>query len=311
MTRSLLRSEISNGQAGIRQTADVLSRLAINASADLGVIQVARQVISSVPENDVQGELSALQQYVRSNVRYTGDPAGIPGYPDSGAELVTDPRYLLRDIEQGGMGYGDCDDMCALLAALALSVGHDVRFVTRSNDATGPHTHIFLEAYDRNSDSWWGLDPIVRSSFEDSFRGRLVPGAQQSERFPAMRGMGMITFRDPGLAYTNPAIPTASSVRTASYRGVSGVFDSLVGALPGLIETGADVYMGLEQMKAQEGIAKAQLEQQRAELEYQKQLLAATSAGGGGGALGGFQIDQKTLLIGAAALAAIFFMRKR
>ncbi len=70
--------------------------------------------------DDVDGMVSNLTQFVRSKMRYVEDPVGY--------ELVTAPDVLLADILQNGFATGDCDDHVLLLNTLLMSVGVPTNF---------------------------------------------------------------------------------------------------------------------------------------------------------------------------------------
>lgn len=74
-------------------------------------VEVLRQ--RGVPQRDYAGQAAALLDFVQQSIYYVNEPD----------ELLQSPRATLE------LGYGDCDDMAVLLAALCESVGLSTRFV--------------------------------------------------------------------------------------------------------------------------------------------------------------------------------------
>jgi len=83
-----------------------------------------------IREKDWPGESRALFDYVRHNVRYTGDIRGIDTFQSA-------IRTLL-------WAAGDCDDMAILLAALLLSIGHLPELVVIRTTNSRDWNHIYV-----------------------------------------------------------------------------------------------------------------------------------------------------------------------
>jgi transglutaminase-like putative cysteine protease len=79
------------------------------------------------------GEVCALFDFVKRNIRYTRDIFRV--------ELLHSARRMLERRA------GDCDDMTILLGAMLLSTGHPVRLVLAGFRPDKPHvyTHIYPE----------------------------------------------------------------------------------------------------------------------------------------------------------------------
>lgn len=89
-------------------------------------------------------EIRTLFDYVQSNIRYTLDINGV--------ETLQTPEVTLS------LGYGDCDDMCVLLASMLESIGHPTRF--RAIGFTpNEYEHVFVETQIGGSGQWMALDP--------------------------------------------------------------------------------------------------------------------------------------------------------
>lgn len=100
-----------------------------------------------VGERDWKGEVVALFDYVRENVRYTLDIAEV--------ELFQRPERTLE------LGIGDCDDETMLLAALLRNVGYPVALKAiglRGNDYY-QHVYLIVGIPPENPSTWMALDP--------------------------------------------------------------------------------------------------------------------------------------------------------
>lgn len=136
---------LSSGQAGTAETLKIMVDLARKYRRDPGIIQLARDLVHSLPQYDRMGELQVLHAFVRDAIRYTNDPEGM--------ELVQTPRATLE------MRTGDCDDKATLLATLLSSIGRRSRFVAIGFTALGPYTHVLVEALQKDR-GWMPLETI-------------------------------------------------------------------------------------------------------------------------------------------------------
>jgi transglutaminase-like putative cysteine protease len=101
-----------------------------------------------VPPKDRVGEVTALFEWVRRNIRYTRDIFR--------TELLHSARRMLE------LRAGDCDDMTILLGALLRSTGYPVRLALVGFRRDRPHaySHIYPEVFVRGR--WIPLDATVR-----------------------------------------------------------------------------------------------------------------------------------------------------
>lgn len=137
---------IPEGNAGIAATLDFMVRLTKEYRTNLGIRTLAEQIVASVPGKDYYGELSAVQEWVRSNVRYTQDVYEV--------ETVKNP--LLTATSHAG----DCDDMALLAGTLINTLGHAVRYVAIGNTEPGMYEHVYTEAKVNGGDRgrWIGVE---------------------------------------------------------------------------------------------------------------------------------------------------------
>ena len=137
------------GDAGTLETARIIARLVREGSRDFYVRQKAIAIFRAcgVRPKDRLGEVSALFEWVRRNVRYTRDIWQV--------ETLHTARRLLE------LRAGDCDDMTILLGAMLMSTGHPVRLVLAGYHPAKPHgySHIYPEVNVRGR--WIALDSTL------------------------------------------------------------------------------------------------------------------------------------------------------
>jgi hypothetical protein len=139
---------------GIPGTIRTLAAMAAAVRGDVGpdycgyrseqIRRAAIRICMGIRGHDSQGELGALFEFVRDQVRYRADPWD--------TERVQDPCQTLL------LESGDCDDKCVLLAALVASLGYLPRFVVQSQDRQF-FDHVYLEV--ERSGQWVALDPTA------------------------------------------------------------------------------------------------------------------------------------------------------
>lgn len=121
---------------------------------DPNIIRIAAGVLSRkkkgrwlVPERDWRGEVVALFNYVRQNVRYTRDTDGI--------EVFRRPGRTLE------LGIGDCDDLSILLGALLAAVGYPIiiRVIALKPSTVFQHVYLMAGLPPHKPTTWMALDP--------------------------------------------------------------------------------------------------------------------------------------------------------
>ena len=123
-------SYLPEGAAGIRATLKMMVRL-VKAGRTAPPIREAAANISEGTSATYTGEVNALFEFVRDDIRYLGDVNGI--------ETLQTPEYTL------GNRFGDCDDKSVLLATLLESIGHPCRFVAVGYTSPGVFEHVWTE----------------------------------------------------------------------------------------------------------------------------------------------------------------------
>lgn len=101
-----------------------------NAAVDL----VTRGFLNGagLQQKDFVGEARRIHAFVRDQIRYVHDTAGV--------ELLHEPATILQ------IGAGDCDDKAILTAALLLSIGHNVRFKAVAFEPNA-YSHVWVQDY--------------------------------------------------------------------------------------------------------------------------------------------------------------------
>lgn len=140
---------VPKGNRGTLATAKIIGRIIQDSAKDFYVRQKAIEIFRAyrVPAKDRMGEVCALFDFVKRNIRYTRDIFRV--------ELLHSARRMLE------LRAGDCDDMTILLGALLLSTGHPVRLVLAGFKRHRPHaySHIYPEVNVRGR--WLAIDATV------------------------------------------------------------------------------------------------------------------------------------------------------
>ncbi len=140
---------VPSGRVGTLRTAELIVKLIRAGARDFCVRQTAITIFRAydVRSKDRLGEVWALFDWVRRNIRYTRDIFQV--------ELLHSARRMLQ------LRAGDCDDMTILLGAMLLSTGHPVRVVLAGYRRDRPHvyTHVYPQAKVRGR--WISLDATM------------------------------------------------------------------------------------------------------------------------------------------------------
>lgn len=119
-----------------------MRRLLIDAKRnDPRIRTIASDIVRNVPGKNWRGEICAIYDWVKEQIRYQLDPFE--------QELVQTPyQTMVR-------GYGDCDDQALLTASLLDSLGHPTRFKA-VGFAPGVLSHVYTET--ECGGEWLALD---------------------------------------------------------------------------------------------------------------------------------------------------------
>lgn len=123
---------IRSGDAGVTDTLKLMAQIARQYKVHPLIRQTAARI--SAANCDGRDELcvaGALQNWVRSNIRYTQDVLNV--------ETLQSPDYTLQE------GYGDCDDQSMLVASLLLAVSIPAGYCAVGTNGE-PFSHVFAVA---------------------------------------------------------------------------------------------------------------------------------------------------------------------
>jgi transglutaminase-like putative cysteine protease len=132
---------------------------------DPRVRQAALSLLSSRVNND-PGNIRVLHRWVVNHMTYMADP--------DGAELVQTPLVLLRQIENKGRAYGDCDDHVVLLGSMLVSIGVPARVAGVKLGNSPVFNHVVVEV--PVNGSWKVLDPCAKNTATPLYGERLIAG---------------------------------------------------------------------------------------------------------------------------------------
>jgi Transglutaminase-like superfamily len=140
---------VPRGTKGTLVTAGIIARLVEDGARDFYVRQKAIEIFRAYgvrPKNRF-GEVGALFDFVKRNIRYTRDIFRV--------ELLHSARRMLE------LRAGDCDDMTILLGSMLISTGHPVRLVLAGFRRNKPHvySHIYPEV--NVNGRWLAVDATV------------------------------------------------------------------------------------------------------------------------------------------------------
>src|SRR5215471_15054758 len=142
--------QVPKGTRGTLVTARLIAQLVREGAKDFYVRQKAIEIFRAyqIRPKDRFGEVCALFDWVRRNIRYTRDIFQV--------ELLHTARRML-DLKAG-----DCDDMTILLGAMLMSTGHPVRLALVGFRPDRPHSysHIYPEVNVRGR--WIAIDATAQ-----------------------------------------------------------------------------------------------------------------------------------------------------
>jgi len=114
------------------------------------VRKLAAEAVRGVPARDWFGEVKAIWDFVRRNVRYTLDTYG--------RDFFQRARRTLQ------LGIGDCDDQVILMGSMLQAIGHPVLIKVIDTVGGEPgfnHVYLLTGIPPQNPVQWVPLDPTV------------------------------------------------------------------------------------------------------------------------------------------------------
>lgn len=127
------------GDAGVRQTLEVMAGLVDHAVNEPAIVTFARHVAASAAIRDQYRQAVAIRSWLASVWRYVDDP--------NDRELLRDPAAMLQDYTNYSVIYGDCDEAAVMGAALGKAVGMSAELVALGfvTDPTARYQHVFAQ----------------------------------------------------------------------------------------------------------------------------------------------------------------------
>lgn len=150
---------IQEGPAGTRQTLLLMAGLVQKFKKNLKIRQLSLSLVQALQGKDWLGEIEALFEFVRQNIRYVQDINDV--------ETLQWPTATLK------LQAGDCDDMAVLLATMLETIGYVTRFVAIGFQF-GNFDHVYIEALVPDLEEWVPLDPTENEEIGWSATGYVV-----------------------------------------------------------------------------------------------------------------------------------------
>jgi len=151
--RSVLPDGIAGVDATVKKIVDMAHGNYGSKSAKVRALAIDILRSASIPDKDYYGEIVAIHNWVRDNIRYVHDPVG--------QETLSYPEETLFNSRAG-----DCDDMVITEIALLGSIGVEAYPVVVGM-APNHYSHVYLYAKvpggsGRNAGKTLPLDPIMK-----------------------------------------------------------------------------------------------------------------------------------------------------
>lgn len=143
---------------GAKQTVAFIRRAALESQDHFSVRLLAEEIVSNLGSKDYLSEILGIYNFVLSNTRYANDPRTV--------ELVRAPWLIIKELAAGKTPSIDCDDLVALIAALLLSLGRQVRIVVLAfrhayHKGERQYSHVVLQVKEPKTGAWIILDPVA------------------------------------------------------------------------------------------------------------------------------------------------------
>lgn len=144
--------EIADDDQGIAETVAYMNGLAVGdqGSGSPLIQQAAQMITAACAAADQECQRNAIFDWVKANIKFQNEEG----------ELLQTPLSTMYDFR-----YGDCDDHSLLIAALLMSLGHQIQFRTVGVNGDNTLVHVYPLAYDTASGQWVALDTTVSESY--------------------------------------------------------------------------------------------------------------------------------------------------
>lgn len=152
---------------GAKQTVAFIRRMALESQDHFSVRLLAEEIVNHLGSKDYLSEILGVYNFVLSNTRYANDPRTV--------ELVRAPWLIVKEMAAGKTPSIDCDDLVALIAALLLSLGREVRIVVLAfrhafHQRERQYSHVVLQVREPKTGVWITLDPVAAEQTNQMLR---------------------------------------------------------------------------------------------------------------------------------------------
>lgn len=120
-----------SGTAGVAQSLRYMRQYVNDYKTNIHVREKALELTRHLLQKDFKGEVRALWDFVKFNIRYVRD--------------INDVETLQSPLKTLEYGAGDCDDKSSLLATLLESIGFKTRFRAVGTGKT--LCHVLTDVY--------------------------------------------------------------------------------------------------------------------------------------------------------------------
>jgi len=133
---------------------------------------IAEEITKHLRSKDTVSEGLAFYNFVLDKTRYMRDPRTV--------EYVRAPWIIVDQILAGHTPGVDCDDISALICALAAASGAECRVVTVAFKnmfyrGKRQYSHVFAQIKEPRTGTWITLDPVAGEKTPEMMR-RVVAG---------------------------------------------------------------------------------------------------------------------------------------
>lgn len=195
---------IPEGDDGIARTIQYMRLAAQRGARDPQIRGTALAIIQNVASRDSQGEIQAIYNWVKQNIKFRGEFE----------ETIQTPEVTLR------FRAGDCDDHATLLSALLGSIGYKTEFKTVAVRGGRDFIHVYCQVLDRKTGRWIALDTTVAQAYP----GWQPPDISRAKEWPNLSGLADDTAT--GVAKiidaTQPLVNAIADVNVAKYFAQQG-----------------------------------------------------------------------------------------
>ncbi len=155
--------------------------MALEAQTYYPLRLLAEDIIGHLGSKDFLSEILAIYYWVCANTRYCNDPRTVE-LVRSPAEMLSRLKSNIEKLRRVFAATGtiwkpslDCDDITALLAALFLAIGREVRIVTVAfrnafHNGTRQYAHVYLQVREPRTMQWIVLDPVAADTTGEMLR---------------------------------------------------------------------------------------------------------------------------------------------